>query len=96
MAIRKYHISRLAHADGDLSRKIRLGDLVVCGSESLWEKSRFDGLGLIVEVEETGGIVSVLYDKEHVPEIRLKSTHRIKNTQTIPGVYTHISTKGTP
>lgn len=93
MAIRKYHISRLAHADGDLSRKIKLGDLVVCGSESLWEKSRlgrFDGLGLIVEVEETGGVVSVLYDKEHVPEIRIKSTG------TIPGVYTHISAKGTP
>lgn len=90
MAIRKITLTDLrtinrepAHPWND----ILPGDLVRSGKYAF---TPFGGIALVLEVNPMTQQATLLIGDDSVPEIR------IKRTGTIPGVYTHISTKGTP
>lgn len=89
MAIRKITLTDLRTINREPTHPwndILPGDLVRSGKYAF---TPFSGIALVLEVNPMTQQATLLIGDDSVPEVRIKSTH------TIPGVYTHISTKGT-
>lgn len=90
MAIRKITLTDLRTVNREPTHSfedILPGDLVRSGKYAF---TPFSGIALVLEVNLMTRQATLLIGDDSVPEIR------IKRTGTIPGVYTHISAKGTP